>query len=84
LASDRACDRRGIERRYETQTRFRAGKDKHSKFDHTIKYGWWAFYEGNRQMALRFGIRSVLGAPWRLDGWRLLACAALKRIGRVT
>ena len=79
LASDRACQRRGIPPRFEPSPPYRPGKDREARFNECIRYGWAGFMEGNRPMALDYGLRIVRLMPWRVDGWRLLACALLKK-----
>jgi glycosyltransferase involved in cell wall biosynthesis len=77
LASDRACERRGIARCYVPQKPWRP-TDRRSRCDCTLNYGWMGFMRGDRRMALVYGVKAVRLMPWRNDGWRLLACAALK------
>jgi hypothetical protein len=81
-ACEEASRRRGIESRYRPIGRFRPGDDRLSKHRHWLKYGWWAFRAGRRWAALRFGLRSVRWVPWRGDGWKLIACALLKKPAR--
>jgi hypothetical protein len=81
LASDRACDRRGIARRYVPLPAWRPG-DRRSRCDFVLSFGWAGFLRGNRRMGLIYGARAVRLMPWRADAWRLLACAALKPAGR--
>jgi glycosyltransferase involved in cell wall biosynthesis len=80
-ASDQACDRRGIPRRYVPRPPWRP-TDRRSRFDLTVHYGWQGFLRGDRQVALAYGMKAVRLMPWRAHGWRLLACAAIKPLGR--
>jgi glycosyltransferase involved in cell wall biosynthesis len=81
LASDRACDRRGIPRRPIPPGIWRPG-DRRSRCDFVLNFGWAGFLRGNRRLGLIYGARAVRLMPWRADAWRLLACAALKPAGR--
>ena len=41
--------------------------------------GWQAFGRGDRATALVYGFRSVCHDPLRTEGWKLMACAMLKK-----
>jgi hypothetical protein len=41
--------------------------------------GWQAFNRGERSTALLYGFRSAWRDPLRSDGWKLMACALLKK-----
>jgi glycosyltransferase involved in cell wall biosynthesis len=83
-ASDDACDRRGIARRLISVPPWRP-TDRSSKHDYAVIFGWSGFSRGDRPMALHYGLRAVRLVPWRPGGWRLLACALLKKpVGRAT
>jgi hypothetical protein len=45
-----------------------------------LQYGWWAFNSSQRQTAVIYGIKAIAALPFNLDGWKLLAYAALKPI----
>jgi glycosyltransferase involved in cell wall biosynthesis len=81
VASDQACDRRGIARRYVPQGPWRPF-DRRSLFDFLMQWGWAGFMRGDRRLALIYGAKAARLMPWRADAWRLLACAALKPAGR--
>jgi hypothetical protein len=49
--------------------------ERHQQF---LQYGWWAFHHGDRATATLYGWRAVREKPTSLEGWRLLACAAVK------
>ena len=76
-ASDEACDRRGLARRTISLPAWRP-TDRSSKHQYSVVYGWSGFSRGDRPMALHYGLRAVRLMPWRVEGWRLLACALLK------
>jgi glycosyltransferase involved in cell wall biosynthesis len=81
LASDQACDRRGIAHRYIPPPAWRP-TDRRSRFDFTVHYGWQGFLRGDRRVALAYGMKAIRVMPWRAHGWRLLACAAIKPMGK--
>jgi glycosyltransferase involved in cell wall biosynthesis len=78
LAADQACDRRGLPRRYETQTPYRPVGGRTMRFQFAVKYGWWAFLRGDRPLALEFGAKALRLRPWHPEGWRLLVCSLIK------
>jgi hypothetical protein len=43
-----------------------------------LKYGWWAFNSGQRRTALFYGMKAIRIQPFRVGGWKLFTCAALK------
>ncbi|MCS7035002.1 MAG: glycosyltransferase [Phycisphaerae bacterium] len=81
----RACEaayrRRGVEGQYRCRAEegWRPVGDRASRRRFLLQYGWWAFNAGHRQTARHYGWRAIAAAPWRLDGWKLLGCALLKR-----
>jgi glycosyltransferase involved in cell wall biosynthesis len=83
LCTDRACDRRGIARRVPSAEECRPGRDRGSKHDFSLKYGWWGFATGERTTALHYALQAIRWAPWRRGGWHLLACALLKPVQRM-
>ena len=84
MASDQACDRRGIPRRFEPFPTYRMGKDRGSKHEYAVKHGWWIFLRGNRPGAIHYALRAIRWMPLRRDGWHLLACSLLKPVGKGT
>jgi glycosyltransferase involved in cell wall biosynthesis len=44
-----------------------------------VRTGWQFFGRGERSNALLYGFRSVCRDPLRSDGWKLMACAVLKK-----
>lgn len=81
----RACEaawkRRGVEGRYECRAAggWRPAGDRESRLKFALQYGWWAFNAGERATARHYGWRAVAAAPWKIDGWKLVACSVLKR-----
>ena len=78
LAVLRACKRRGIERRGVSIAPYRP-TDRRSRFEHAVRFGWTGYMRGDREVAQVYAAKALRLIPWRSDGWRLLACADLKR-----
>jgi glycosyltransferase involved in cell wall biosynthesis len=78
LVSERARQRRGVEGKYEWTDASRAGVDPRSQHEFMVKYGWWAFQSAQRTTAMLYAWRAIRHMPLRLEGWRLLLCAAIK------
>jgi glycosyltransferase involved in cell wall biosynthesis len=78
-AARQAWVRRGLPERPLKTQEYRPREDRWSKHSYYLKYGWQAFSSGFRQSALRFGFKAMLCIPWRAEGWRLAACAILKK-----
>jgi glycosyltransferase involved in cell wall biosynthesis len=76
-ACERAWRRRGIRGQFLGLAGWRA-TDRQSRHDFSLKYGWWAFNSGQRRTALLYGSKAVASAPFNIDAWRLLLCAAVK------
>jgi hypothetical protein len=74
LASDRACDRRGIARRYVPQRPWRP-IDRDTQFDEAVRSGWAGIVHGDRRMGLDYGKKAVRLMPRRKEGWWLLRAA---------
>jgi glycosyltransferase involved in cell wall biosynthesis len=80
----RACEaawkRRGVEGVFDPAQGdwWRPGPGRSSQHRYALQYGWWAFNCGERRTALHYGLRAVAQLPFASEGWRLLACAALK------
>ncbi len=77
-ACERAWKRRGIEGKFEAEEPWRPLDTRQSRFQFMLQYGWWAFNSGQRQTAIIYGTRAILALPFRVEGWKLLACAAVK------
>ena len=76
----RACERRGIERRDVSIAPWRP-TNRHARFEYAMRIGWTGYMRGDREMAPAYAAKALRLIPWRSDGWRLLACAVLKRAG---
>ena len=78
-ACERAWKRRGItDGTFEADEPWRPGRDRRSRHQFALRYGWWGFNSGARDTALAYGLKAVRIAPWDLSGWKLLAAAAVK------
>jgi glycosyltransferase involved in cell wall biosynthesis len=53
--------------------------DRASRLNFATWFGWAAYKRRDRRGAVRYGLKAVAAVPWKQDGWRLLACALLKR-----
>jgi glycosyltransferase involved in cell wall biosynthesis len=81
-ACELAWERRGLrDARFLPTEPWRSGQDRASRLKFALRYGWWAFNSAQRRTALLYGLRAVMTMPLSADGWRLLACAALKPMG---
>jgi glycosyltransferase involved in cell wall biosynthesis len=76
--SRRARERRGVKGEYTWTEPSRANADVDSQHAFMVKYGWWAFQSAQRTTAMLYAWRAIKRIPWKLDGWRLLVCAAIK------
>lgn len=79
-ACERAWQRRGIEGHFEATEPWRPGPDRSSRHHFMLQYGWWAFNSGQRKTAFVYGTRAIAALPFAVGGWKLLACAAIKRL----
>jgi hypothetical protein len=78
-ACERAWKRRGITGgTFEADEPWRPGRDRRSRHQFALRYGWWGFNSGARNTALAYGLKAVGLAPWDVSGWKLLAAAAIK------
>jgi glycosyltransferase involved in cell wall biosynthesis len=50
-----------------------------SKFEITLKHGWWAFNNKQWKTATAYGFNSILLNPFNEGGWRLFICGLIKR-----
>lgn len=79
LACEHAWTRRGLTGiPYEATDHWRPGRDRHSRHEHMLRYGWWAFNSGERSTAMIYGFKTIGLEPWQPDGWKLLTIAMLK------
>jgi len=79
----RACEsayaRRGVTREFQGGGGWRAQDAVSSKLAQTLQYGWWAWHLGEARTAMVYGWRAIKTKPAAADGWKLLACGALRR-----
>lgn len=80
IACEHAWERRGIEGTFEAGHMWRPGKDRHSRHEFALEYGWWAFKSGEAETAKSYGWRAVRLKPWSLGGYQLVV-AAVRRGG---
>lgn len=78
-ASDEACDRRGLERRYKPAPLWRPDGSLQSRHQFALQHGWWAFNSGEWRTALHYGVKAAAIKPWRSEGWKLAAISVLRR-----
>ena len=80
----RVTDRAEIDRRLASQPSwnpfrfFQQGKARDPKFHIAVYRGWLARDKGERAAVAREGLTAIGLKPWRIDGWKLLACSAFK------
>ena len=72
--SDAACQRRGINRRFEPREPCRGEDEGHR----SMRLGWVGLSRGHRQMAMHYAIRAVQRKPLQRQAWQLLACSLFK------
>ncbi len=78
LACERAWQRRGIQGQFEADGDFRATTEARSQHRFMLKYGWWAFKDGQRYTSLLFALKAIALWPWNFKGWKLAACTLFK------
>lgn len=78
LACERAYARRGLDRTYVDPGHWRPGRDAASRFEYTLRYGWWAYQNRQRTTAMSYGLRAIRHVPFSKRGWTLLAKALLQ------
>ena len=82
-ACERAWKRRGLTgMTYEAEEPWRPGRDRHSRHKFALRYGWRGFNSAARGTALAYGWKAIRIAPWKIEGWKLLAAAMLKPMPR--
>jgi hypothetical protein len=80
LACERAYVRRGIQRQFLGEAGWRPASGRKSRHQYALRYGWWAFNSAQRKTAMVYGLKAIGAIPWNPEGWRLLACAMVKRL----
>jgi glycosyltransferase involved in cell wall biosynthesis len=79
VACERAWQRRGIQDgRFEAAEPWRPGRDRTSRHQFMLQYGWWAFNSRQRQTAMLYGWLSIQAIPLAVEGWKLLLYALVK------
>ena len=71
--------RRGLEPQAIVVGPFRPGPSRRSRYDFTVKHGWFAFQSGERRTALIYGLKGLLLLPSGAAAWRLVAVTVLKQ-----
>ena len=79
LACERAYARRGITRDFLGENGWRPTSARRSRHEYALRYGWWAFKSAQRRTAMIYGLRAIGTIPWSAEGWKLLACAVMKK-----
>lgn len=74
----RACERRGVHHEFKGGEPWRPGSSRNSRHHFALRYGWWAFQNQQRRTAMIYGLKAVTLNPLNSEGWRLLACGAIK------
>lgn len=78
-ATERAWIRRGIVgTQFDLTRRTRPTRDRKSKHDFALQYGWWAFNSGERGGAIHYAFQAIRLMPWKSVGWKLLICGFIK------
>ena len=77
-ACERAWKRRGIHGEFQGQL-WRPLDTRQSRHEFALRYGWWAFNGGHARTAFAYGLKAVALKPYEQNGWKLMACAAIKR-----
>jgi glycosyltransferase involved in cell wall biosynthesis len=75
---ERAWQRRGVSDVVEVEP-WRPTHTARSRHEYFLRYGWWAFNCSEPSTAALYAIRAIRELPHRTEGWKLLACAFLKR-----
>ena len=79
LACEEAWGRRGItDGEFAAAEPWRPGRDRTSRHRYAMRYGWWAFANGERRTAMIYGAKAVAALPLNPGGWKLMASAAIK------
>jgi glycosyltransferase involved in cell wall biosynthesis len=85
LSCEAAWQRRGITNgRFEASDIWRPTTDRHSQQRFMLRFGWWAFLNGQRATALVYGWRAVRKRPLSVESWRLVVCSLCKPMRPLT
>ncbi len=77
-ACERAWARRGVQGAFKSGHPWRPSADRESQHEFSLLYGWWAFGSGEKKTAVHYSRKAIAALPWKIDGWKLLACALVK------
>jgi hypothetical protein len=87
LASDRACERRGIPKCYYRDKVSGSSQSEsmvNARHKFHLKMGWVCHRNGVRRGMILHGLRAISYLPWRPAGWRLIYHALLKPLPEPT
>ncbi len=79
-----ANQRRGTNVTFTATDTWRPTASRHSRFQFTMKYGWWAFNSDHPNTAMHYAVRAILLLPAHSDGWRLLAVSLRSQVFNLT
>jgi glycosyltransferase involved in cell wall biosynthesis len=75
LKTRKSCEdawkRRGVTSSYTATNEWRQSDNVLSKYQFTMKFGWWAYNYPNKTAAIKYAKRAIQLLPWRLGGWKL-------------
>ena len=77
-ACKNAWQRRGISREFEAVEPWRPTRDRASRYQFALKYGWWAWNSRQRKTALIYAGKALQIKPWGIKAFKLLYCTLLK------
>lgn len=84
----RACElawaRRGETRPFEGADLWRPAGDRDSEHHYALRYGWWAWQNGQFETAAHYGRRALKLKPWDKQAWMLWAKSRGKANGPET
>lgn len=78
LACEQACKRRGVEVEYTASNEWRMKENRQSKFEFTLKFGWWAFQYKNKEAAIKYAKRAMILCPVNTQSWKLFLASLFK------
>jgi glycosyltransferase involved in cell wall biosynthesis len=78
LSCEQAWERRGVKSEYTATSEWRMGESRKSRFEFSLKFGWWAFSYKNKYAALKYARRAIMVLPANYRGWKLLFFSLIK------
>lgn len=78
LSCEQAWKRRGVKRDYTATNDWRMGQSRKSRFEFSLKFGWWAFNYKNKSASLKYAKRAIMLLPGNYKGWKLLFFSLIK------